>query len=279
MSLASDFQDIQVSLNQQVSPKTCDWRKPFLVPISESVASHDNLLHKLGSTIFPQNSGHWGIGNVLMNLRIIGRSKQSFAILADANPFQVKAYDTAIEMIADKKTSGDFIKDYINEIDKNHSGTSGKKPLFFHKKLSEGMRCEKDYQHLRMLAQRGDIISLNLNLFDSKMIRDVSKTLHETNRSLGTIYLTNLTFFLMKDKDFFGQELSDANIMHFWDNIKMLSDHQHTLICDAQCRVNSCSSEGPSRRPYVQAGTWHERRDNHLDLRRTCAAASTLHPR
>src|ERR1700722_1390334 len=85
-----------------------------------------------------------------------------------------------------------------------------------------------------MLAQKGNLVTLHVNLFDSARVNVVADALATSGRTLGTIYLTNLTWFLKRDEDFYREEKGDTDIEDFWGNIKTLCNGNKTLVCDAQ---------------------------------------------
>ena len=251
--------------------------RKYLIPDSESRPSHTKLLQELRGRQCLDTDGHVGIGNVLMNFRMIMAATPRFGLFVDGNPAQVQLFDKCISQLAEPRSKS---KDhFLSKLEKTYVRGFRYAPdedylRYFRNEIADAFADDAGYQHLRSLARSGDLAALPLDLFDAKRVSSVAAHLASAGRTVGTFYLTNLTWFLCREEDFYRREQTDKGIEHFWDNIKTLCNGDKTLICDAQHEQREIVYEhyntGFHREDvnhYVASGTWQERSARHMARR------------
>ena len=134
--------------------------KEYLIPDSESRPSHAKLLEELRGRKFLDSDGHVGIGNVLMNLRMIMAAKSRFGLLADGNPAQVELFDKCISKLADPQSKS---KDrFLGELEKTYLRGFRYVPdehylKYFRNEIADAFSDDTGYRHLRTLARNGNL--------------------------------------------------------------------------------------------------------------------------
>jgi hypothetical protein len=256
--------------------------KLYIAPDSESAVSHNLLVDTLKTRPFLKTDGHFGIGNILMNLRMIGYSKQSFGILADGYPAQVEMFGNMINVIATSPDKEDFYSYVEDQFMLRYFYNQAAMRDYIRDTLSELMDDDA-YAHLHSLAREESLAALHIDLFDSDKITELSNALSSSGKTIGTVYLTNLTWFLKDNDDFYHTETSPDDILTFWGNIERLCNADKTLVCDAQHEQwettrsfwdKSVMQDEPFH--FVGMGSINERRSKHLTRRAAYANGNRL---
>lgn len=285
MSLKKQFQSAQRPMDDVWAESWGKDSRLYLVPDSESATSHRLVLDIVRERQFMPSDGHFGIGNVWFNLKLLARSRQSFGILADVYAAQIELYDKTIEEIKAAKNRQDWknmLSSQFEDISQRWSDTY-RRELFQELETtfedpSGAFYDDAAFQHIQKLAQEGDLISLHVDLFDEARVRDISSFLQENDRTLGTLYLTNLPWFMQSDWAFYDP-ITDADVDGFWRNINLLCHGDKTLVCDAQCERDEGYNEEYAMNDYfhyVETGTCQERQTSHIKRRTAYATGNRL---
>lgn len=283
MSLKKQFQSTQKPMEEIWDESLGKDSKCFLVPDSESAKSHRHVLDIIGHKEFMPSDGHFGIGNVWFNLKLLARSRQSFGILADAYAAQIELFDKIIEEIKDAKSRQDWKNTLSSQFeDISQRWSNGYRRELF-RELDDAFDDpsgtfydDAGFQHIQNLAQENNLISLYVDLFDKNRVRDVASSLQEHNRTIGTLYLTNLPWFMQSDRAYYGA-ITQQDVEDFWCNIGLLCCDDKTLVCDAQYEHDEGYNEEYAVREYfhyVETGTCCERQASHFKRRAAYAAGN-----
>lgn len=289
-TITEEFQSLQLPIKSVTQNYTGEPFSPFFLHSDESPKSHNELIDKIQETAFSSNEGHIGIGNVWMNLKILAASRQSFGILADGYGPQLELYDETLSALKRAETKEGFLKEAKTIACQHYVNLRPDKLDEYLKEIEEdfippnGILSDNDnFIHIRDLARSGNLISLYVDLFDKDRVDDLARYLTKANRTVGTIYLTNLTWFMREDSDFYhptDHNLTENDVEKFWANIQSLCSDK-TLICDAQHSVDEqiLDRNGHSfidSRHYVGCGNYDQRRQAHMIMRAKYATLGRL---
>lgn len=287
MSLNIQFQSVQWPDDRILEESLAKDSRTYLLPDSESPASHKALIEKIRQKSFAMTDGHMGIGNIWMNLKILAVSRQSFGILADGYGPQVKLYEEMIAALASSRTKQDFKRWVTGSLGFSYFGLNEIAVRRAAKEISDEFELpcgvfynDENFFHLQQLTRCGDLLSLYVNLFDRERVVEISEQLAQASKTIGTLYLTNLPWFFQANREFYCNKddtLTAHDVDVFWSNIGALCNNSQTLVCDAQHEEYEPVGQGSvgcDSFHYVDCGTYMERRNLHLLRRKAYAGGN-----
>lgn len=254
----------------------------YLAPNSESPASHQRIGVFLESKRHRDNDVYLGIGNIFSNLDMMAHGHYKYGILADINANQVGLVDTVVDCLCSRgmDTSptdfADALRERLPGLIRRYDHFAN--PAYYDEMVVNEITREGGwlkepglFHHLVQIANEGNLVGIPLDLFDEKQSMIVADSVKTAGLTFGAINLTNLTFFLKSDQDFYEQPLRDEDVYRFWQNVGQFCDPL-TTVCNASYERSEEMVEplcGASNilLHVMEYGSFKERRDDHLARR------------